>query len=279
MNKTYADISKAIKIIFGEQANVSTSFVNCLKLAGLKKAYRVKALKHHPDRAETLGIDSGLLTRRFMLIRRAYDILEPYASGQKQLPTARPHRVKTVKRRKQRRAKAASQTKVRTGNTRVRVKTRTPHRDKAYATSVGVTDFYFKGKMPQRHMRFGQFLYYRKLISWRMMILAVTWQRRTRPTIGDIAVEKGWLAQNQANAISRANKLGELWGETAIRLGFINPYQLSALLGWQRLEYSPIGRYFVEQFIMDDDTLHKNLREHIAHNYRARMARARSESA
>ena len=40
--------------------------------------------------------------------------------------------------------------------------------------------------IPDRPLRFGQFLYYAGLIDWHTMIDAITWQLNVRPKIGEI---------------------------------------------------------------------------------------------
>ena len=117
-------------------------------------------------------------------------------------------------------------------------------------------DHLHRGTLPQRPLRFAEFLYYSGRVSWRNLVEAVAWQRRQRPAIGRIAVEWGHLSDVEVREIlgqrRREGQAGEPFGECARRLGFISRIQLLALLGRQRRLQRRIGQFFVEAGLLGE---------------------------
>lgn len=257
MNHDFQQIEQACRLLFGEGTPVSREFIDYMQPEGLKMAFRTLALETHPDRAATLGLRQDVLAARFRQVHQAYELLKPYVSGEKKTPEpfvsparpARPASSKSSARKKREHSKANPQ----------------PQRN---STPDG-KDFYYGGRLPRHRMRFGQYLYYRQLISWNTLIGALVWQKSVRPRLGSIAIEKGWLAEWQARAIQSSMSAQEFWGEAAIRMGLLDESQIRALLGWQRLQGPLLGRYFTEFKKFEEDALRKYLREHISHNYNA----------
>ena len=127
------------------------------------------------------------------------------------------------------------------------------------------------GTMPRQIFLFGRFLYYHKLISYKQLIDAIIWQKVQRPLIGNLAMRWNWLHTNDIAEIMRHRRFGEKFGECALRFNFLTPYELSMLLGRQRLLQPRIGRYFVENKILSPGTVEKMARELRLHNWQSRM--------
>ncbi len=62
-------------------------------------------------------------------------------------------------------------------------------------------------------------LFYSGLVSWKTYIKALIWQRRQRPLIGQIALHWGLLTLPDIRDILAARRLGEKFGESAVRQG------------------------------------------------------------
>lgn len=120
--------------------------------------------------------------------------------------------------------------------------------------------------IPKRKLLIGQFLYYSGLISWQTLIDAIVWQRKQRPRIGDIALEWKMLSKTDVQRILRWKGLNEKFGERAILLGYLNRFELMALLGKQRNLKYPIGEYFVRHRIIRVTDMEFMLKRHQAHN-------------
>jgi len=131
------------------------------------------------------------------------------------------------------------------------------------------SDFYYNGRIPKRRLLFGQFLYYSGIVSWKRLIEAISWQKRQRPLIGQIAVKWRMLSEYDINSILKQRSLernfDKRFGEYAWIKGYITSYELLALLGKQRMLHRPIGEYFVKNRIIpagNIDKMVENLRFH-----------------
>jgi hypothetical protein len=104
--------------------------------------------------------------------------------------------------------------------------------------------------VPNSELRFAQFLYYNRVIDWKTMIEAVTWQYRVRPKVGEIGRSYNFIDFKGVSDVLRRSPRGELFGNTALRLGVLDIRQLRVMLGKQHQLNYPIGRYFIEQEIL-----------------------------
>ncbi|MHC4884169.1 MAG: DnaJ domain-containing protein [Planctomycetota bacterium] len=269
MSTHFKQLVEACQLLFGEKTPVSPAFIDYMQPEGLKSAYRTLALENHPDRAAALGVNADTLAGRFQRINEAYEFLMPYVTGEKNAPVEiGPQRQARPQPRPHHRSK-------RQAPKQKRQQAHRPHADDDHRR-----DFFYNGKVPGHRLRFGQYLYYKQLISWNTLIAALVWQKSARPRLGSIAIEKGWLADWQARTIQTSIHGQEFWGEAAVRLGVLDESQVRALLGWQRLQGPLIGKYFIESGILSDERLRNHLRQHISHNYRADRAHAqRSQTA
>jgi hypothetical protein len=126
--------------------------------------------------------------------------------------------------------------------------------------------------LPRRRVRLAEFLYYTGRISWAAMVEAITWQRRQRPAVGRIAVDFGFLTPLEvAEVIERRWRAGEgsvPFGEFALRIGLITPFERLAMIGRQARLQRPIGQYFVERGLIQEHEFEDLRRQIVRHNLR-----------
>ncbi|HEY6002085.1 MAG TPA: molecular chaperone DnaJ, partial [Anaeromyxobacter sp.] len=126
--------------------------------------------------------------------------------------------------------------------------------------------------LPRRRLRFAEFLYYSGRVRWSDLADAIAWQRTQRPPLGRIAVDFGFLAPDDPGVIlERRREAGAHavpFGEWAVRLGYLRPFQLLAALGHQLRLQRPIGQFFVERRMLAPDEIEDVRRRILRHNSR-----------
>lgn len=209
-----ADLFNAYHLLFGHEKGVSIELLKRLRLPALKAMYRKKALETHPDRSKVLGRIESEMDERFKEVTLAYENLSSILKGN------------------------------RTGI----------FGDETGIQKNNFSDHFYKGWLPKRRLLIGQFLYYSGYISWRNLIDAITWQKRQRPPIGQIALNWGILSSYDIKRIlterSIEQRHKEKFCQYAWNKGYITSFEHMALLGKQRLLQRPIGEYFMEQGIL-----------------------------
>ncbi|WP_156360854.1 J domain-containing protein [Dethiosulfatarculus sandiegensis] len=237
MASTKKEINDACGILFGPEVEVSVDFLNYLQPSGLKAAYRKRALESHPDRARVLGVSEDRMVEQFKQVLWAYEKLCSVVMGDEVFRENIKSEHHT----------AGS----RNGSAR---------------PTYGDQPHYYQGPIPGRRLRIAEFLYYSGNIPWHLFIKAITWQRMQRPTIGRLALEVGVLSEFEVQRILKNRRIGEKFGECAIRLGYLTQFRLSALLGRQAMLQPRIGSYFVENGILAKSFLHNMLFKLKMHN-------------
>lgn len=116
---------------------------------------------------------------------------------------------------------------------------------------------------PRKDKRFmlGRFLLKSGRITLRQLVDAVLWQRSQRPRVGEIAVEWGIMSRAEVFFVLREKNVEEMFCDVAVRLGFLTPFQRLAILARQRRLQAPIGRYFIEQGILQEVDVEEAARE------------------
>ncbi len=233
-----ATIRRAYRLIFGGTPGPDSFAPGRLDLRGLKRAFRKRVLETHPDRAVASGGDQAIMMRQLMEVKSAFETLQTFLYNGAQ--TARPV--------------APS------GNGRRR--------------SSPPNDRFYRGTIPQRELRLGEFMYFSGRISWNVLIEAITWQRRRRQRFGQIAL--GWriLTTDEVATILRTKTFGELFGEFALRNGYISPFERMAVVGKQRHDQPPLGHRFVTTGRFSDREIEEIVRSLDVHNQKIRRLRA-----
>lgn len=227
------DVVKACRTLFGRQIDITSDFIYySIQPSGVKSAYRQKAKENHPDLFATdpLHIQQQQTTR-FREILEAYDVLNLFfKQRESSSPCPRP-------------AQAPP-------------RTRTPENRTTSASRAGANDeIYYRGVVPQRTLQIGQYLYYRGKIPFGVLIRALVWQRKQRPTIGDIAVQWGLLNTEAIDRIFNLCGKPRLFGEKAVELGLLTVFQVNTILLYQRSQQDRLGKYFIENNILGPSEL------------------------
>jgi hypothetical protein len=243
---TFDDVLRAGRLLFGP------AFV--AEAAGwrgrLKATYHRRALETHPDRARSLGRAERDLLREFHAVAEAYRILSslragPPPGGAREGAPRGPERASQPREgapgpRPWTPPRAASAPPPPSAGPRARVAVR-------------------REELPRRRLRFAEFLYYSGRVRWSELAEAIAWQRTQRPALGRIAVDLGFLAADDVGVLlerrreAAANAIP--FGEWAVRLGYLTPFQLLAVLGHQLRQQRPIGQFFVERRVLEPDEI------------------------
>ncbi len=245
---TETEVVQACRTLFGKEVNISRDFLRYMQPSGVKSAYRKKAKETHPDLFTTVPLHiQQKQTALFREIIRAYDVLNLYFKQREEGVWRHAARVPHPHDRKQDARPArpsAEPSRTRTGD-----------------------ETYYHGNIPHRTLQIGQYLYYRGKISFGALINALIWQRKQRPSIGDIALRWGMLDADRIDKVSRTCDGLKLFGEKAVQLGLLTIFQVNTILLYQRSQQDRLGRYFVLNDILSREELEHaawELREHNA---------------
>ncbi len=257
----FDELLRDCRLLFGCEAVINRQFLEALQMPALKSAFRRRALSTHPDlfAGQARWIQKHH-SEQFIGASEAYRRLSRYLTGR------RTHADAPMKRRPAAARPAAAW--------RPRA-TREPHAwgESGFAKSPR-SAVYSPQAAPSWPLRTGEFLYYSRLISWKMLISAIVWQRRQRERLGEIAQRWGWLAEDEILELVSCKYPGERLGEVLLRRASITPFQLSTLLWHQRKSQQPIGRFFVENKVITESCLRTCLADLEEHNRRCRPRRA-----
>src|SRR5574340_450142 len=244
-----SQLYNACHVLFGSEIDVSVDFLRYLQIPGLKAIYRRKALETHPDRAIALAQPSIALEQQFKQISAAYQELHEYLKN--------PRRFKLSGDCAPPRPTHPCHNKNTWNGTQPR---------KSYSRAEGYRYRLYKGTVPKRRLLFGQYIYYYGCISYRQLIDAILWQKIQRPLIGNIAVYWKWLYEDDVRDILKKRLLGEKFGESALRGGYLTPNEIRIILSWQRIIQPRIGKYFVEKGILTSSIVEKMAERFCHHN-------------
>lgn len=237
-----SDLVRACQILFSPETSISLSFVKNLDPSTLKTAYRKKALETHPDRARALGVHEHVQSKRFREVKKAYEVLLPVTEKTVTLYVARSFMNRSQAKRND-----------------------TPREKPRYNPQSKMSSFY-RGYVPNHPLKFGQYLYYSGIITWRHLIDAISWQRRIKPRYGQIALEWNIIDHHQIMNILIQKDQNERFGEYARRSGFISDFQHLAIIGKQKKCHRLFGEYFVLNGILTQRQLDILLIRLMRHN-------------
>jgi hypothetical protein len=248
LNQPKIDIFSAYCILFDSSVDFSTAYLNVLQPDELKTAFRKKALATHPDRSMTLGLAESELQVRFQEVSKAYEVLKFYVTKKKETPLANPGNRAGVR-------KAENCAKKKNGEAKWK------------------EDHFFQGKLPDRRLKIGQFLYYSKIISWQTLIDAIVWQKKQRPLFGQIARDWGYLTSEDIVRIISQKRYQDRFGDYALRNGYLTPFQQMAIAGRQRICQPLIGSHFIHKGVITESQM-KNFKKRVqSHNMKFRNLR------
>lgn len=241
-----------LRLVLGKPVHLHSPEILHLDPGRLKRAYYHRAQECHPDKATMRGLDPEYLSFRFRSVREAYSgILDCWNSGVFDMLTKSD-------------AQESPQYAGRANHGIPR------ERQKAYP------GLFHSGQIPGFPLRFGQYLYYNRIIDLQTLIKSLSWQLRTRPKLGDMGIQLGYLSPDDIIGILRGKTVNELFGEAAVRLGYLTRKRLTVLAGRQLLLNLPIGRFYVDNGYLEPDGLVSKLDSLNRHNFYIRAGARRS---
>jgi hypothetical protein len=232
------EIVSALRLLYGEQVTVRPELLGQLDAEGLKAAFRKRAMELHPDRAKILGKSSNELSELFKDVQTAYERLRELLGPSFE---ASHHFRKTSK----------------------------PH--ETWTSAPG--EHYWEADLPHSKLLFGQFLYYAGLVTFNTLISAITWQRQQRPSFGRIARMWDYLSDDEIREIITSRALGERLGDAALKQGYLTYFQRNAIVGFQKWLQRPIGEFFQEIGILEEEEIVYLLKLLKKHNSRVIWSR------
>ena len=129
-------------------------------------------------------------------------------------------------------------------------------------------------KYPDNELLFGQFLFYSGLVSLNTLLDAIHWQRKQRPSFGEIALEMNLIHPEDIGKILRNKNNGERFGDCAVRFGIINSFQFRSILGKQQKSHFQIGQYFIRKRILTPDKINASFKLQNEHNSRVKKIKS-----
>jgi hypothetical protein len=263
---TFDDVLRAGRVLFGAAFAAEARGWR----DRLKATYRRRALETHPDRARSLGRTERDLAREFHAVAGAYRILSsmragPLPGAAAPAPPPAPVRVWPP-----RRARPASEAVPWTPPRAPGARAGPPPAAPPASAGPRVRASIRPEDLPRQRLRFAEFLYYSGRVRWTALVDAIAWQRSQRPPLGRIAVDLGFLASDDVGVILERRRLAGAnavpFGEWAVRLGRLTPFQLLATLGHQLRMQRPIGQFFVERGMLGEDEIDEVRRGVLRHN-------------
>jgi hypothetical protein len=237
---------RACRVLFGTDLNLSRDFLSYLQPAGAHSAFRKMAKQTHPDCNPKANPPRTNQVQLFQDLNQAHQVLQNYLR-QRDLVSASQH---SQPGRKPPRP----------------ARTQTPPRAHS---QPGAYARQGTGPLPSRPLQFGLYLYYRGLISFKILAGALVWQRQQRPSVGQIAQRWGWLNPEDISRIIACRKTGR-FGERAEYLELLSALQVRAILLHQRTRQDKLGSYFVSQGLLTNTEIEQLLHDLSEHNLKYR---------
>jgi len=240
------ELFDACRVLFGPDIHLSHEFLDYLQASGARSAYRRRAKEVHPDLVT--GEDETLRNQHAQLFRQlaeAFDLVTGFLESRDTVPGGpRP--------------------------TPAREPTRPQHpRPQQTSQAREYSDAYYRGVVPPRPMEIGLYLYYRGVVTFRDLMSALLWQRKQRPSVGSIARRWGWLSAEEVQDVMRHVRGGR-FGERAVVMDLLTPFQVQTLLYFQRCRQQRLGDYFVAHKLLSAARMERLVAELAEHNRHSR---------
>jgi hypothetical protein len=104
------------------------------------------------------------------------------------------------------------------------------------------------------------------IIEWRQLIMALAWQKSSRPKIGELSIRMGYLDRNTVLMILKNSVKTGAFGMTACKMGLLTVAEVRELLLRQKRQEKRIGQFFVEQGLLNQKQLYELLNQCKRHN-------------
>ena len=272
MESTLAEqqLLHSCEILFGSQLTISREFLDYLQPSGLKGAYRKRAMETHPDRlvGRQDRMPPQMSALSFHIVQEAYEHLLCFLKAREAGRLRAGSRAPDAAASSVRQQKTQGHPSGNGGPQRPPFRQRVKPAAFAHKPLKGFTDIesLYQGPLPHRHLRFGHFLYYSGLISWRTIACILTWQRIERPRLGELGHRLGMLTPEDIAFILRNKASFQPFGQAAKRLGMLNEYQLRILIAQQQRLQKKFGTILLEKNIVDQFELQNLLYKFEQHN-------------
>lgn len=129
-----------------------------------------------------------------------------------------------------------------------------------------VSDTRWRGALPRRRLQLGEWLYYSGQISFHELTSALAWQRRQRPLMGQLAIDRGLLSHQQVVDLLKHVGRGQRFGDLAVQRGCLGEADRQRLLTEQRCRQRKLGEYFVGLGRIANTDLERELARQRQHN-------------
>ncbi len=257
------ELLPACQVLFGATVGRGAEFLETLHEDLVKQVFRKRAAETHPDRASSAGLDAGVMTLRFQEVNAANELLRRYLAQRASAPIVVAPRTGTSPR--QAAARPAPRPAARPSPRPSPPPKRPPPKP---------AEHFWSGRLPDRALPLGEFLFYSGHISLQALIAAIHSQRVQRPVFGQLAMQRGFLRASTIATVLSNKRPGERLGEAALRLGVLTPYQRDVVLGLQMGRQHPFGRYFTDTGALSEVALREFVRAQHLHNFRSAARRA-----
>lgn len=217
---TTSQLLRHCSVLFGDQLELSDDFLDYVQLSGIRCAYRRRVKETHPDLAAgRCGSAGAYSPEEFFAVRDSYETLSSFIAARTE---------------RHRQAPAAASP--------------CPPWPRSAADWHAGPEAGFPelAGLPRRQLRLGDLLYHLGLASWKEIIDALVWQKASRPRLGELGCRFGWLHKDDIGAIFQARHPGQLFGDTAVRLGILAGRQRDSLLFHQRIRQPKLGGFFIQ---------------------------------
>jgi hypothetical protein len=113
-------------------------------------------------------------------------------------------------------------------------------------------------------MQFGMYLVENGVITCEEFFEALKLQLKTRPQLGALAIEKRMLNVRQVFGVlrSQCDSPDDMFGEMAVKLGYLTPEELALLLHEQAVRVRPFSEIVVEANILPAETVERHYRDY-----------------
>ncbi|HPO50410.1 MAG TPA: DnaJ domain-containing protein [Spirochaetota bacterium] len=265
MDFTYNDLARAFKNIFDiDNLYISNETIKRIEPESIKIAFRKKAKLCHPDMANLTGINENTLNEKFKLINESYKfLLSIINENEKIFDVINKENLKSKFQNTSANFNQKNQNKKTYPPPKKNGDFSCGDKYKRYKTGT----FYYSGAIPQRKLRFSEFLFYSGKIDWHTMITSIVRQFQVRPRFGEIGAEFNFFGIDDICYILKNTRIGEKFGEAAIRLNLIDLYKSNVILGKQKNYNYPIGKFFIENGILNEHKLSLALEDLKKHNF------------
>jgi len=96
-------------------------------------------------------------------------------------------------------------------------------------------------------MRFGEYAVAKKLVTEEQFKRALEIQHQSRETIGNLAVQSGFISRQQnIHILLELKKIGGHYGDLAMERGLLTEEQIQKLLNIQKMHVKHLAKVFVE---------------------------------